>query len=178
MLQGKGHQQKARGDNRNEVDPQVQSIANDAKIQQLDLPGVDCGIGREQAGHDIARPQTGAERKHRGPGQPVAPDRNRRDELAIGQPRCRAIDGGPAGLMRIEPGNLGIDEGLDEPHQDRDNPDHPARLADDRRNPAHGQQYARRHSAGGPERVFPIELAAQLELFCAGHRLRAQLPKL
>ena len=164
VLQGKSQQQEGCTDQRDRVDPQRQAVADELEVHQRDGPGVDRGSGREQAGHDVARRKAGAQRQHGRPGQPVAPHGNRRDEFRIRQPGSRAIDRGTARLVGIEAGNLGIDEALHEPHQDRVDPHHPAGLADHCGDPAHGQQHAGGHARTGPERPLPVERAMQLAL--------------
>ena len=139
-----------------------------AGIGRIAKPGNDLGRALGEAGdrrqrtEDVGRGDGAAERQHRRPGQPVAPHRERRDELRIAQPGRRAIDRRTARLGRKQAGDLGIGEGLDQPENDRAGPDDEGELARRSGNAADREQHQRGHAAGDPERTSPVDGPVQL----------------
>ncbi len=119
---------------------------------------------REEGIEDIARGDHAAEREHRRPGEPVAPDGKRRDEFRIAQPCGRSIDRGAAGLVGEHPGDFRIGEGLQEAHDHRNDPDREGQLAGRAGNAADGEEHERRHASCHPESALPVERAYKLPL--------------
>ncbi len=111
---------------------------------------VGAGNGRQHV-QDVSRRDGAAEREHGRPGEPVAPDREGRNQLGIAHPGRRAIDGGAAGLVGEEAGDFRIGEGLDEAHHHGDEPYEERHLSGGARNAADGEQDQRRHTARHPE---------------------------
>ena len=95
----------------------------------------------------IARGDGAAERQHGRPGEPVAPYRQRRDELRIAQPGSGAIDRRAARLIAEHAGDLGIGEGLHEAHDHGDDPDQEGEFSGRAGNAADREQDQRRHAA-------------------------------
>ena len=187
MLNGEGQQHQDRAD---EEGPVHRQRHDSAEVDGEQRPVVDrhqrrggsgfvhdcagSGLGRDVVGdrigasgagsisiEDVARRDRGAEREHRRPGDPVAPDRQRRDELAVAQPGRRAIDRRAARLVREQARDFRIGEGLDEAHQHRHDPDRdrpgcrPCRRCRRSRTDQGG------HAAGDPECALPIDGALQ-----------------
>ena len=101
-------------------------------------------------------------RQHRRPGEPVAPDRQGRDQLGIAQPGRRAIDRGAARLVAEHPRHFGIGEALQEAHDHRDHPDQEGQLARRPRDAADREQHQRRHTCRDPEGALPVQRPDQL----------------
>ena len=116
--------------------------------------------GRER-GKNVSCCDAAADGQDRRPGEPIAPHREGRDQLAVADPCRRAIDGGAPGLAREHPCNLGIGESLDEAEQHRERPHDVGRGADGSGDAADREQHQRRDAAGQPERVLPADVAAQ-----------------
>ena len=154
MLDREHHQHDDGADDERGIDAQRQPFLEEAEVDERDLPGVDVGIRRIEDRQQIAGAEAGADRQHRRPGQPVAPQRQRRHELAVADPRRRAVHGRAARLARMQAGDLGIDEGLYESEQDGDRPHQPGRRADRRRDGAHRKQHERRHPAATKNACF------------------------
>ena len=150
---------------------QGQAVLEEAQVGERDAPGQDRRVGGEERGEDVAGGDAAADGQHRRPGDPVAPDRERRDDPSVADPGGGAVDRGPAGLARKQAGDLGIGVGLDVAHQHRDDPDHPGRVADRGGDAADREQDQRRHAAGDPEHVAPGEVAPQP----TGRRVRSQM---
>ena len=161
VLDGLDGDQDDRAEHEHGVDPQAQARLDGVEIQQRELPGVDDGIGREQAIQNIAGRQPRADRLHRRPGKPVAPDRDRRDQLAVADPGDGPVDRGAAGFVGKQSRDLGVGEGLDEAHHDGGDPDDPGHIADDGGNGADREQHQRRHAAGDPECAGPVDAALE-----------------
>ena len=125
------------------------------RSSELDLPGADRGIGREKRIQDVAGGDAAADGEHRRPGEPIAPDRKRRDELGVAHPGGRAIDRCAARLVGKETGDLGIGEGLDKAEDDRQRPYQDRGRADGRGDAADGEEDERRDAARDPERILP-----------------------
>ena len=117
---------------------------------------------RRQRAEDIGRSDRAAERQHRRPGEPVAPHRQRCDELGITQPGGSAIDRGAARLRRKQAGNLGIGEGLDQAEDHRGYPDGEGEIAGRPGDAADREKHQRRHAAGDPEGAAPVDGSVQL----------------
>ena len=77
---------------------------------------------RGECGKNVSCCDAAADGQDRRPGEPIAPYREGRDQLAVADPCRRAIDGGTPGLAREHPCNLGIGESLDEAEQHRERP--------------------------------------------------------
>ena len=128
------------------------------------LPGLDRRVGGKEARQDIAGGDAGADGEHRRPGEPIAPDRERPEDLAVVDPGRRAVDRRAPGFVREHAGDLGIGEGLDEAHEDGERPDDIGRRADGGGNAADGEQHQRRHAAGDPEGLLPVDGAVKRPL--------------
>ena len=117
---------------------------------------------RRQRAQYVGRGDRAAERQHRRPGEPVAPHRQRRDELGIAQPCRRAIDRGAARLRREQAGDLGVGEGLDQAEDHRGDPDGEGEIAGGAGDAADREKHQRRHAAGNPEGAAPVDGSVQL----------------
>src|SRR5713226_1099778 len=91
----------------------------------------------------VGRSNAAAERKYGRPGEPIAPDREGGDDLAVSYPGGRAVYRCASGLVGEQPGNFGIGERLDEPHRYRQRPDQKAELPDRYGDLADGTQHQR-----------------------------------
>ena len=112
---------------------------------------------RVQRVQDVACGNHAAQAQHRAPGEPVAPDRQRPDQLGIAQPGRSPVDRRPPGLVLEHAGKFGIGEGLQEAHDHRDDPDDKGRLARDTCDPTHREEHQRRHAGCDPECPFPVQ---------------------
>ena len=164
MLDGEGDGDQDGADEEGRVPPELQILLEEAEIEQLDLPGADGGIRREQRIQDVTRGDAAADCEHRRPGQPVAPHRERGDELGVTHPCGRAVDRGPAGFVGEQPRDLGIGEGLDEAEQNRQRPHQDRRRAYGRGNAADREQHERRHAARHPKRILPANSSMKCRL--------------
>jgi hypothetical protein len=165
VLNGERRKQNDGADEEGRVDAQRQAAREPAEIEQGDLPGVDGGRGREQHVQHVACAHAGADGQHRRPCEPVAPDRERCEQLAVADPGDGAVDGGATRLVRKEPRDFCIREGLDEAESDREHPDDPRRLADSRRDRTDREKYERRNTARYPEGACPTYLSMQARNF-------------
>ena len=164
MLDGEGDGDQDRADEEGRVEPELETFLQEAEIEQLDLPRPDRRVGREQGVEDVARGDAAADGEHRRPGEPVAPHRERRDELGIAHPGRRAIDRGAARFVREQAGDLGIGEGLDEAEQHRQRPHQDRGRADRGGDAADREQDESGHAARDPEGIFPADDAVQFRL--------------
>ena len=101
------------------VDAQAQAGLDDSQIEQRQLPGIDQRNPARTVRSGCSRP--------RAPSPSPAPATRRTScttprwarQLAVAHPADGAIDGRAAGLVRKQPRDLRIGEGLDEAHGDR-----------------------------------------------------------
>ena len=177
MLDGEAEQQQDHAQEEGGIDPQRQPLVDEAEIGDGPLPGQDRGIGGEESRQHIARGDAGADGEHRRPGEPVAPDRERPEDLAVVDPGRGAVDGCTPGFVGEHAGDLGIGEGLGEAHEDGKRPDDIGRRADGGRDAADGEQHQGRHAAGDPEGLFPVDGAMQRPLANRlGHHAHVSAP--
>ena len=73
MLDREHDQHDDRANDERGVDPQRQAILEETQIDERDLPRVDGRIRGVEDRQEIAGAETGADRQHRRPGQPVGP---------------------------------------------------------------------------------------------------------
>ena len=106
---------------------------------------------------DVAGRNDAAQRKDGCPGDPVAPDRERGDELAVFQPGRRAIDRCTARFIGKHAGDFGIGERLDEAQQHRRAPDREGDVAGRAGDAADREQDQCRHAARHPEGTAPVD---------------------
>ncbi len=136
MLHRKDQQQDERAQKESRIDPQSQTLFQRIKVQNCDLPCPQRGVRVKEHRQVVTRSQPTSNGQNRCPGQPVAPDRKRRQKAAVAHPGRGAIDGRPAAFRRKEARDLGIDEGLDKAETDRQYPDYPRGVADGRGDPS------------------------------------------
>ena len=120
------------------------------------------GSGANRPFKNVAGRERRARGLHRRPGEPIAPHRDGRDQLAVSNPGDRPVDRGAAGLVGKQSGDLRVGEGLNEAHarsigiqMTHDSfPTVAATRAD-------GEQHQRRHAARHPEGAGPVDAALQ-----------------
>ncbi|VWB82237.1 hypothetical protein BTE28158_03904 [Burkholderia territorii] len=161
VLQFERDEKQNRRDDECRVDSQGKTRLDEAEIRNLELPMQHRRIGGKETRERIAGREAAAEREHRRPREPVAPHRNRGNQLAVSNPADRAIHRRAARFMRKQPRYFRISRALDQAHRDRGDPDRPRGLADRRAYAADREQHACRHAARYPEAVFPCEAALQ-----------------
>src|SRR5665811_1520733 len=143
MLNAERDQHQNRADEEGGVQAKAQALLEEGEIDELDLPGSDRGLGREQSRENVAGGDATTDGKDRRPGEPVAPHRMRRDELGVTHPSRGTVDRGAARLVREQARDLGIGEGLDEAEEDRERPNQDGRRAHRGGNAADGEQHER-----------------------------------
>ena len=135
---------------------------------------------RRERVEDVGGSDGAAERQHGRPGKPVAPHRQRRDQLRVAHPGGRAIDRRAARFVRKEAGDLGVGEGLNEAHDHGDDPDQESDLSGCAGDAADGEQHEGWNAARNPECPSPIDGSKQfafcwsLNICCYGHFARSQ----
>jgi hypothetical protein len=156
MLNGKGNQKQDCADEESRVEAQPEAFLHEAEVCELDLPGADRGVRREKRVQDIARGDAAADGEHWCPGEPIAPDRERRDELGVTHPSRSAVDRCATGLVGEEAGDLRIGEGLEKAEDDRQGPHQRRGRAHRRGNAADGEEDERRDAACDQNASFQL----------------------
>jgi hypothetical protein len=110
----------------------------------------------EKRVQDIARGDAAADGEHWCPGEPIAPDRERRDELGVTHPSRSAVDRCATGLVGEEAGDLRIGEGLEKAEDDRQGPHQRRGRAHRRGNAADGEEDERRDAACDQNASFQL----------------------
>ena len=162
MLNGEGDQDQDRADEEGRVEPKPEAFLHEAEVEELDLPGADRGFGWEERIQDIARGDTAADGKHRRPGEPIAPHRERRDEFRVAHPGGCAIDRCSARLVGKETGNLRVGKGLEKAEDDGQGPDKHRGCTHGRGNAADGEEDESGDAARDPESILPTDDAMKL----------------
>ena len=104
-------------------------------------------------------PRPGADRQHRGPGEPVRPERQRRQDAAVADPGRGAMNGGAPALRGVQACDLCVGEGLSKSEQHRDRPDNPGGRPDGGRDGAHGEQNQSGNTRGDEDDMLPVDVA-------------------
>ena len=176
MLHGEGQQQQGSTQEEGRIDAQRQPGVDEVEIGDGDDPGVDRRICGKETDQDVAGGNAGADGKHRRPGKPIAPHRKRPEDLAVAHPGRGTIDGRAPGFVREHARDLGIGERLDEAHDDGQGPDDVGGRADGGGDAADGEQHQRRHAAGDPECLLPVDRAVKCPLAGVANRSHWSTP--
>ena len=119
---------------------------------------------RRKCIQDISCGYGTAEGENRAPREPVAPNRERRDELHIADPGGGAVDRCATGFIREKTGDFGVGERLDEAHENGQCPNQERDLSRRPRDATDRKQNQRGNATRDPERPGPINRPMQLSL--------------